>query len=99
MRVGTVLYGTPFGMALDNCFPVSIVVHTASSIEPNLALHLITALGKRREVTGEETYFLHVSTFSITSPAVHYEIDLGIERLLRKNRLASREDQRYRPNL
>ncbi|KAI4264974.1 MAG: hypothetical protein L6R38_009734 [Xanthoria sp. 2 TBL-2021] len=51
-------------MALDNCFPVSIVVHTASSIEPNLALHLITALGKRREVTGEETYFLHTSGLS-----------------------------------
>lgn len=41
---------------------VSIVIHCASSIEPSLALHLITALGKQKELSGDETYFIHVST-------------------------------------
>ena len=41
-------------------FLVSIVIHTASSIEPQFALHLITALGKRKELTGQDTYLIHV---------------------------------------
>ena len=40
---------------------ISIVIHTASSLDPGLALPLITALGKRREASGEQTYFIHTS--------------------------------------
>ena len=40
---------------------VSIVIHTASSINPSLALNLITALGKKKEASDEETYYIHVS--------------------------------------
>ncbi|KAJ5195726.1 hypothetical protein N7449_006205 [Penicillium cf. viridicatum] len=40
---------------------ISIVIHTASSINPTLALHLITALSKQGEVSGEKTYFIHTS--------------------------------------
>ncbi|MCJ1385555.1 hypothetical protein MMC17_008678 [Xylographa soralifera] len=43
---------------------ICIVVHTASSINPTLALHLITALGKQREISGKETYFVHTSGLS-----------------------------------
>lgn len=50
------------GLLADN-FLVRIIIHTASSLNESLALHLITALGKQREVTGEETYFIHVSAF------------------------------------
>lgn len=41
-------------------FLVRIVIHTASSIDPQFALHLITALGKRKHPSGQETYFIHV---------------------------------------
>lgn len=40
---------------------VDIVVHTASSMVPKIALHLIRSLGRRRKATGNETYFIHVS--------------------------------------
>ncbi|CAI7655918.1 unnamed protein product [Penicillium glandicola] len=40
---------------------INIVIHTASSINPSPALHLITALSKQGEVTGEKTYFIHTS--------------------------------------
>ncbi|GAP86000.1 putative NAD dependent epimerase dehydratase family protein [Rosellinia necatrix] len=40
---------------------IDIVVHTASSIDFRLALNLIKALGKRREVTGKDTYHIHSS--------------------------------------
>ncbi|KAI0456634.1 hypothetical protein F5B21DRAFT_502240 [Xylaria acuta] len=40
---------------------IDIVVHTASSIDARLAIHLIKALGKRREVTGKDTYHVHSS--------------------------------------
>ncbi|MCJ1457103.1 hypothetical protein MMC28_007469 [Mycoblastus sanguinarius] len=43
---------------------ISIVVHCASSINPALALNLITALSKQGEVSGEETYFIHTSGLS-----------------------------------
>ncbi|KAF4612842.1 hypothetical protein G7Y89_g15531 [Cudoniella acicularis] len=43
---------------------LSIVIHCASSLDERLALHLITALGKQREVRGEETYFIHTSGLS-----------------------------------
>ncbi|KAI0131869.1 hypothetical protein BJ170DRAFT_691096 [Xylariales sp. AK1849] len=40
---------------------ISIVVHTASSLDSRLALHLITALSRQREASGKETYFIHTS--------------------------------------
>ncbi|KAI1356801.1 hypothetical protein F5Y01DRAFT_265861 [Xylaria sp. FL0043] len=40
---------------------IDIVVHTASSIDARLALHLVSALGKRRGITGKDTYFIHSS--------------------------------------
>ncbi|KAI1428255.1 hypothetical protein F5Y12DRAFT_48146 [Xylaria sp. FL1777] len=40
---------------------IDIVVHTASSIDFRLALHLVSALGKRRAVTGKDTYHIHSS--------------------------------------
>ncbi|MCJ1292562.1 hypothetical protein MMC34_004113 [Xylographa carneopallida] len=43
---------------------IRIVIHTASSINSTLALHLITALGKQREAAGEDTYFIHTSGLS-----------------------------------
>ncbi|KAG6997644.1 hypothetical protein G7Y79_00039g076060 [Physcia stellaris] len=43
---------------------INIVIHTASSIEPKFALHLITALGKRKISSGQETYFVHTSALS-----------------------------------
>lgn len=41
----------------DGFLLVSIVVHCSSSIDPGLALHLITALGKQREASGEGILF------------------------------------------
>ncbi|KAF8859153.1 NAD(P)-binding protein [Acephala macrosclerotiorum] len=43
---------------------IDIVIHNASSLDPMPATHLITALGKRRDITKEETYFLHTSGMS-----------------------------------
>ncbi|KAI1733606.1 hypothetical protein F4680DRAFT_394717 [Xylaria scruposa] len=40
---------------------IDIVVHTASSIDARLAIHLIKALGKRHDVTGKDTYHIHSS--------------------------------------
>ncbi|KAI0974490.1 hypothetical protein F4678DRAFT_422893 [Xylaria arbuscula] len=40
---------------------IDIVVHTASSIDFRLALNLVSALGKRRAVTGKDTYHIHSS--------------------------------------
>ncbi|KAI8623861.1 NAD(P)-binding protein [Xylariaceae sp. FL1651] len=40
---------------------IDIVVHTASSIDPSLAVNLINALGKRRVITGKDTYYIHSS--------------------------------------
>ncbi|KAI0468678.1 hypothetical protein F4859DRAFT_197935 [Xylaria cf. heliscus] len=40
---------------------IDMVVHTASSIDARLAIHLIKALGKRREITGKDTYHIHSS--------------------------------------
>ncbi|KAI3329397.1 NAD(P)-binding protein [Xylariaceae sp. AK1471] len=40
---------------------IDIVIHTASSIDTRLTTHLIKALGKRREVTGKDTYHIHSS--------------------------------------
>lgn len=49
-------------------FLVDIIVHTASSSDPRLVSHLIKALGQRRKVSKEKTYFIHVSLSSIFSP-------------------------------
>ncbi|RDW65612.1 hypothetical protein BP5796_10304 [Coleophoma crateriformis] len=43
---------------------ISIVVHTASSLDVSLALPLVAALGRQREVSGEDTYFIHTSGLS-----------------------------------
>ncbi|TGJ80729.1 hypothetical protein E0Z10_g8034 [Xylaria hypoxylon] len=40
---------------------IDIVVQTASSIDARLAVNLISALGKRREATGKDTYHIHSS--------------------------------------
>ncbi|KAI0879412.1 hypothetical protein GGS24DRAFT_439370 [Hypoxylon argillaceum] len=40
---------------------IDIVIHTASSIDAQLAIYLIKALGKRREITGKDTYHIHSS--------------------------------------
>ncbi|KAI1190690.1 hypothetical protein F5B17DRAFT_386199 [Nemania serpens] len=40
---------------------IDIIIHTAGSIDARLAIHLIKALGKRREVTGNDTFHIHSS--------------------------------------
>ncbi|TRX97823.1 hypothetical protein FHL15_001033 [Xylaria flabelliformis] len=41
---------------------IDIVIHTASSIDARLAIHLIKALGKRHDITGKDTYHIHTNT-------------------------------------
>ncbi|CZR68672.1 uncharacterized protein PAC_18571 [Phialocephala subalpina] len=43
---------------------INLVIHNATSIDPMPALYLIKALGKRRDVTKGETYFVHTSGMS-----------------------------------
>ncbi|KAF2794396.1 NAD(P)-binding protein [Melanomma pulvis-pyrius CBS 109.77] len=43
---------------------ISIVIQCTTCINPAPALNLITALGKRREANGGETYFVHTSGLS-----------------------------------
>ncbi|KAL9086375.1 MAG: hypothetical protein Q9165_007161 [Trypethelium subeluteriae] len=45
-------------------YDISIVIHCASSINSDLALNLITALGKQREASRRQTYFIHTSGLS-----------------------------------
>ncbi|KAL1593713.1 hypothetical protein SLS60_010445 [Paraconiothyrium brasiliense] len=40
---------------------IAIVIHTASSLKPELALNLINGLSKQRKDTSRQTYFIHVS--------------------------------------
>ncbi|EAQ82880.1 hypothetical protein CHGG_11056 [Chaetomium globosum CBS 148.51] len=40
---------------------VGIVIHTASSLNTDIALHLVTALAKQKEVSKQETYMIHTS--------------------------------------
>ncbi|KAI0164988.1 hypothetical protein GGR57DRAFT_220357 [Xylariaceae sp. FL1272] len=40
---------------------IDIVVHTAGSIDPSMAIYLIKALGKRRKVTGKPVFHIHSS--------------------------------------
>ncbi|KAL6800911.1 hypothetical protein GGI42DRAFT_327151 [Trichoderma sp. SZMC 28013] len=40
---------------------VDIIIHCASSLDPNLAYPLISALQKRRQATGKDTYFIHTA--------------------------------------
>ncbi|KAK1751479.1 hypothetical protein QBC47DRAFT_391890 [Echria macrotheca] len=40
---------------------VGIVIHTASGLNTEIALHLVTALAKRKEVSKQETYIIHTS--------------------------------------
>ncbi|KAF2251858.1 NAD(P)-binding protein [Trematosphaeria pertusa] len=46
---------------------IDIVVHTASAIDGRIPSHLIKALGQRRKVSGEETYFIHSSITTLFS--------------------------------
>ncbi|KAF4452958.1 NAD(P)-binding domain [Fusarium austroafricanum] len=47
---------------------ISIVVHTASSIDPTLALPLINALAKQKETNGKPTHFIHTSALGAFYP-------------------------------
>ncbi|KAF2111047.1 hypothetical protein BDV96DRAFT_650649 [Lophiotrema nucula] len=40
---------------------INIIIHTSSSINSELAINLITALGKQKEISGETTHFIHTS--------------------------------------
>ncbi|EXM34254.1 hypothetical protein RAB80_005722 [Fusarium oxysporum f. sp. vasinfectum] len=42
----------------------SVIVHTANSINPELALPLINALAKQKESAGKPTHFIHTSGLS-----------------------------------
>jgi hypothetical protein len=42
-------------------FQVEIVVNTATSIDREVAFNLIAGLSVRRETSGRESYFIHVS--------------------------------------
>ncbi|OTA57508.1 hypothetical protein K449DRAFT_437377 [Hypoxylon sp. EC38] len=44
-----------------------MVVHTASSSNSRLASNLIKALGQRQKASGEETFFIHVSLYIVSS--------------------------------
>ncbi|KAF2877675.1 hypothetical protein BDV95DRAFT_602040 [Massariosphaeria phaeospora] len=50
---------------------IDIVVHTATSILPRPAAHLITALGERRKATGGHAYYIH------TGIATMYSVEGG----------------------
>ena len=51
-----------FWLTAVSCYDlVTIVIHCASSMDPSLASPLVSALAKQREISGEETYFIHVS--------------------------------------
>ncbi|KAJ5873545.1 uncharacterized protein N7473_013418 [Penicillium subrubescens] len=43
---------------------VSIVIHTATSIDAEVTQNLITALKKRREANGKKAFFIHTSALS-----------------------------------
>ncbi|KAJ5808690.1 hypothetical protein N7474_009959 [Penicillium riverlandense] len=43
---------------------IGIIIHTATSIDAQVALNLITALRRRRETSGKETFFVHTSGLS-----------------------------------
>lgn len=50
---------------LANHDAVDIVLHIASSHDPSVVSFLIRALGERREATGKESYFVHVSEVAV----------------------------------
>lgn len=50
---------------------VDVVIHRASAIDSRIVSALIKALGRRRELSGEETDFMHVSLSSIFFPVIH----------------------------
>lgn len=54
------IYNFKFGLAA-NYFLVDIIIHTASSMAPQLASSLIRALGESHRVSGNDAYFIHVS--------------------------------------
>ncbi|KAF2664223.1 NAD(P)-binding protein [Microthyrium microscopicum] len=52
---------------------IDIVIHTASSMDSRLASHLIKGLGRNREISGKETYFIHSSVTTLFAPEVGWE--------------------------
>ncbi|KAI1750975.1 hypothetical protein F4782DRAFT_230048 [Xylaria castorea] len=84
---------------------IDIVVHTASSVDARLATYLIKALGKRRDVTGKDTYHIHSSvstgyskeggwpygTVKDNDPVYKLEKELNDGFILRKNNTAITE--------
>ncbi|KAL6694343.1 hypothetical protein J3F84DRAFT_376593 [Trichoderma pleuroticola] len=46
---------------------VDIIIHCASSLDPNMAYPLISALNKRRQATGKDAYFIHVREYPTLS--------------------------------
>ncbi|KAL9071885.1 MAG: hypothetical protein Q9157_005311 [Trypethelium eluteriae] len=46
---------------------IDIVIHTASAVDSHIVSALIKALGRRRESSGKETYFIHSSVATIFS--------------------------------
>ncbi|KAF2448470.1 NAD(P)-binding protein [Karstenula rhodostoma CBS 690.94] len=47
---------------------IFIVIHTASSLIPELAINLIDGLSEQRKQTGRKTYFIHTSAMSAFMP-------------------------------
>jgi hypothetical protein len=52
-----------------NSVLVNVVVHTASAIDARVVTAIIKALGHRRKISKEETYYIHVSFLGIFSPS------------------------------
>ena len=77
---------------------VGIVIHTANSLNTDMALHLVTALAKQKEVSKQETYMIHVrEAFFLTCPAADRDTDLRGKRIHRNHWLAAWRNQRHRP--
>ena len=81
---------------MTDCPLVSIVIHCASAIDPTPAIHLIKALSKQKEVSGEETYCIHVNKFKFTNLATHRKIDFWLKRILGESWLAAGQIQRHK---
>ncbi|CAJ2501453.1 Uu.00g043060.m01.CDS01 [Anthostomella pinea] len=52
---------------------IHMIIHTASSIDSRIVLHLITALGRRREANGEKPCFIHTSGLSAFDEATGWK--------------------------
>lgn len=81
---------------------VNIVIHTASSLVPALALNLLAGLAEQQKASGSKAYFIHVSysLFTCKAWASHWYgtnliVDFGIECILCGDRLATRRHERF----